>query len=115
MPTSTYLEILFLTNSFFLRDSHFVPFRSELYFTETLAIPRNEYFFRGTTKTVPVPEFIDPVFMKTSPKRSFSVIQNERFGLVFAKNGSIILGTGLFRGTFSELNYHGNLKLKLVE
>jgi hypothetical protein len=42
---------------------------------------------------IPVPEFIDPVFTKTSPKRSFSVIQNERFGLVFAKTGSIILGT----------------------
>jgi hypothetical protein len=41
-----------------------------------------------------VPEFIDSVFTKTSPKRSFSVIQNERFGLVFAKTGSIILGTG---------------------
>jgi hypothetical protein len=43
----------------------------------------------------PVSEFIDPVFTKTSPKRSFSVIQNERFGLVFAKTGSIISGTGL--------------------
>ena len=42
----------------------------------------------------PVPEFIDPVFTKTSPKRSFSVIQNERFGLVFEKTGSIISGTG---------------------
>ena len=41
----------------------------------------------------PMPEFIDPVFTKTSPIRSFSVIQNERFGLVFAKTGSIILGT----------------------
>ncbi len=41
-----------------------------------------------------VPEFIDPVFAKTSPKRSFSVIENERFGLVFAKTGSIISGTG---------------------
>jgi hypothetical protein len=40
-----------------------------------------------------VPEFIDPVFVKTSPKRSFSVIQNERFGLVFVKTGSIISGT----------------------
>jgi hypothetical protein len=38
-------------------------------------------------------EFIDPVFAKTSPKRSFSVIQNERFGLVFANTGSIISGT----------------------
>jgi hypothetical protein len=43
----------------------------------------------------PVPEFIDPVFVKTSPKRSFSVIQNERFGLVFVKTGSIISGTGV--------------------
>ncbi len=43
-----------------------------------------------------VPEFIDPVFSKTSPKRSFSVIQqNERFRLVFAKTGSIISGTGV--------------------
>ena len=42
-----------------------------------------------------MPEFIDPVFPKTSPKRSFSVIQNERFGLVFANNGSIISGTGV--------------------
>jgi hypothetical protein len=42
----------------------------------------------------PVPEFIDPEFAKTSPKRSFSVIENERFGLVFAKTGSIISGTG---------------------
>ncbi len=32
--------------------------------------------------------------MKTSPKRSSSVIENERFGLVFAKTGSIISGTG---------------------
>ncbi len=39
---------------------------------------------------IPVPEFIDPVFAKTSPKCSFSVIENERFGLVFAKTGSII-------------------------
>jgi hypothetical protein len=40
-----------------------------------------------------VPEFIDPIFTKTSPKRSFSVILNERFGLIFAKTGSIISGT----------------------
>jgi hypothetical protein len=43
---------------------------------------------------VPVPEFIDPVFTKTSPKRSFSMTERERFGLVFAKTGSIISGTG---------------------
>jgi hypothetical protein len=36
-----------------------------------------------------VSEFIDPVFAKTSPKRSFSITKNERIGLVFAKTGSI--------------------------
>ncbi len=36
-----------------------------------------------------MPEIIDPVFTKTSPKRSFSVIENECFGVVFAKTGSI--------------------------
>jgi len=41
----------------------------------------------------PVPEFIDPDFAKTSPKRSVSVIQNGRFGLAFAKTGSIISAT----------------------
>ncbi len=35
------------------------------------------------------------VFVKTSPKRSYSVIETERFGLVFAKTVSIISGTGL--------------------
>jgi hypothetical protein len=44
-------------------------------------------------KNIPVPEFIDPVFVKTSPKRSFSMTENEQFGLVFAKTGSIISGT----------------------
>jgi hypothetical protein len=34
----------------------------------------------------PVPEFIDPVFANTSPKRSFSMTKYERFGLVFTKN-----------------------------
>jgi hypothetical protein len=33
----------------------------------------------------PVPEIIDPVFAKTSPKRSFSMTEYERFGLVFMK------------------------------
>jgi hypothetical protein len=42
---------------------------------------------------LPVPEFIDPVFAKISPKRSFLVIENERFGHVFAKTGSVNSGT----------------------
>ncbi len=45
----------------------------------------------------PVPEFIDPVFVKTRSKCSFSVMENERFGLVFTKTGSINSGTGLIR------------------
>jgi hypothetical protein len=40
-----------------------------------------------------VPEFIDPVFTKTSPKRSFSLNRKRAFWLVFAKTGSIISGT----------------------
>ncbi len=32
-----------------------------------------------------MPEIIDPVFAKTSPKRSFSLTDYERFGLVFTK------------------------------
>jgi hypothetical protein len=45
-----------------------------------------------------VPEFIDQVLAKTSPQRSFSVIENQRFGQVFAKTGSINSGTVLSMG-----------------
>ncbi len=48
-----------------------------------------------------VPEFNDLVFVKTSPKRSFSVIENERFGPVFTKTGPINSGTGNFCGVNS--------------
>jgi hypothetical protein len=41
-----------------------------------------------------VPGFIDPVFAKTSPKRSFSIPENERSGLVYAKTGPINSVTG---------------------
>ncbi len=52
--------------------------------------------FQQTTDYMPssVPEFIDPVFTKTSPKRSFSLNRKRAFWLVFAKTGSIISGTG---------------------
>jgi hypothetical protein len=43
-----------------------------------------------------VPEFIDPVFTKTSPKRSFSLNRKRALWLVFAKTGSIISGTGIY-------------------
>ncbi len=42
-----------------------------------------------------VPEIIDLIFAKTSPKRSFCMTENERFGLVFVETGSINSGTGL--------------------
>jgi hypothetical protein len=42
----------------------------------------------------PVPENRDPVFAKTSPKRSFCMTENERFGLVFVKTRSMNSGTG---------------------
>jgi hypothetical protein len=51
-----------------------------------------------------VPEFIDPVFVKTSPKRLFSIIENERIGLAFKKTGSIISGTNYVFGTDPDRN-----------
>ncbi len=39
-----------------------------------------------------VHEFIDPVLAKTSPKRLFSMSENERFSLIFAKTASINSG-----------------------
>jgi hypothetical protein len=43
-----------------------------------------------------MPEFMDPDFAKTRAKRSFSVMENECFGLVFAKTGSINSGTSVY-------------------
>ncbi len=47
-----------------------------------------------------VPEIIDPVFAKTSQNARFLLSENERFGLVFVKTGSINSGTG-----FAELRH----------
>jgi hypothetical protein len=41
-----------------------------------------------------VPEIIDPVFAKTSQNARFLLSENERFGLVFVKTGSINSDTG---------------------
>ncbi len=41
-----------------------------------------------------MPEIIDPVFAKTSQNDRFLLSENERFGLVFVKTGSINSGTG---------------------
>jgi hypothetical protein len=45
--------------------------------------------------TTSVPEIIDPVFAKTSPKRSFSMTEYEVLGLFSRKRGSINSGTVL--------------------
>ncbi len=39
--------------------------------------------------TTSVPEIIDPVFAKTSQNARFLLSENERFGIVFVKTGSI--------------------------
>jgi hypothetical protein len=43
-----------------------------------------------------VPEIIDTVFTKTSPIRSFSMTEYERFGLVFTKTRVYKFGHGIF-------------------
>jgi hypothetical protein len=54
---------------------------------------------RGAVSSAPiyngsVPEIIDPVFAKTSQNAGFLLRENERFGLVFVKTGSINSGAG---------------------
>ncbi len=54
----------------------------------------------GSVKIIhlyPVPEIVDPVFAKTSQNARFLLSENERFGLVFVKTGSINSGTELKR------------------
>jgi hypothetical protein len=43
------------------------------------------YGYTGVSSARPVPEIIDTVFAKTSPKRSFSMTEYKRLGLVFTK------------------------------
>ncbi len=49
---------------------------------------------KNSLNPTPVPEIIDPVFAKTSQYARFLLSENERFGLVFVKTGSINSGTG---------------------
>jgi hypothetical protein len=53
--------------------------------------------------TRPVPEFIDPVFTKTSPKRSFSLNRKRAFWLVLRENRVYNFGHWAL----------GNIKLKI--
>jgi hypothetical protein len=55
------------------------------------------FYFSAGEVFSPVPEIIDPVFMKTSQNARFLLSENERFGLVFVKTGSINSGTGAKR------------------
>jgi hypothetical protein len=62
--------------------------------------PNYLVYIAGTEKDVHTqqcPNLQTRVFVKTSPKRSYSVIENERFGLVFVKTVSVISGTGQTR------------------
>ncbi len=49
----------------------------------------------GVADPSPVPEIIDTVFAKTSPIRSFSMTEYERFGLVFTKTRVSAYGHGM--------------------
>jgi hypothetical protein len=51
----------------------------------------------------PVPEIIDPVFAKTSQNARFLLSENERFGLVFVKTGSINSDTDIFKTVIAGL------------
>ncbi len=53
-------------------------------------------FEPGLRISSPVPEFIDLVFAKTSQKARFLLSENQRFGLVFVKTGSINLSPGCY-------------------
>ncbi len=53
-----------------------------------------------------VPEFIDPVFTKTSPKRSFSLNRKRAFWVVFAETGSIISSTGHWSSNARQAKNH---------
>ncbi len=53
-----------------------------------------------------VPKVLYPVFVKTSPKRTFSMTKNERFGPVFTKAGSINSGTVQMKSHGRVYNVH---------
>jgi hypothetical protein len=58
-----------------------------------VSIGRFFYTCRCSQLNSPLPKIIDPVFAKTSQNARFLLSENERFGLVFVKTGSINSGT----------------------
>jgi hypothetical protein len=63
---------------------------------------RGEWEVAGSWPMSTVPEIIDPVFVKTSQYARFLLSENDRFGLVFVKTGSINSGT-LYTG--AQINF----------
>ncbi len=60
------------------------------------ATPKSAQRHMHIAKKSTGPEIMDPVFAKTSQNARFLLSENERFGLVFVKTGSINLGTGRY-------------------
>ncbi len=58
-----------------------------------------------------VPKIIDLVFTKTSQNARFLLSENERFGLVFVKTGSINSGNGHYVRNLSVTPIQGTLFL----
>ena len=56
-----------------------------LHYTYSFLAPESCAVHKSGSAPDSVPEIIDPVFAKTSPKRSFSLSEYERFGLVLMK------------------------------
>jgi hypothetical protein len=67
---------------------HWVSLDSTYHCIKINVQPRRLKEFHST-----VPEIIDPVFAKTSQNARFLLSENERFGLVYVKIGSINSGT----------------------
>jgi hypothetical protein len=63
--------------------------------------------YKEMSSILAVPEIIDLIFGKTIPKRSYSMTENERFGLVFANTGSINSGTGQWAPLYMSPNAGG--------
>ncbi len=59
-----------------------------------------------------MPEIIDPVFAKTSQNARFLLSENERFGLVFVKTGSINSGTGDFKCREVKTGFYRNRSMQ---
>ncbi len=60
-----------------------------------------------------MPEIIDPVFAKTSQNARFLLSENERFGLVFVKTGSINSGTKELYSLLATLFFNDDLSNKI--